>query len=246
MIRRECHFTRVCSGAVVRVLVPGHAVASGPRVRRGRPGAPLCQASCARVEELRREAAGVGDREEADREAPTRSDVCDSRSRVSETSRSTTLVNASCAAGSTLTILGRSPAWRGPRRGDPCGSRGGLLAVVRMRGILATKFGDERPWRAASSHASPHRFRLVPCVAAFLAARYFFEFGTRVPGASGEPQDGWRCLGRTLWRVHHLPRSDRVNAVRSSGYTVEKRVRPRPRGSLAHARGVWRAWRRSA
>lgn len=44
-----------------------------------------------------------------------------------------------------------------------------------MRGILATKFGDGRPWRAASSHASPHRFRLVPGVAAFLAARYFFR-----------------------------------------------------------------------
>lgn len=50
-----------------------------------------------------------------------------------------------------------------------------VLVVVRMRGILATKFGDGRPWRVASSHASPHRFRLVPGVAAFLAARYFFR-----------------------------------------------------------------------
>jgi hypothetical protein len=82
-----------------------------------------------------------------------------------------------------------------------------VLAVVRMRGILATKFGDGRPWRAAS----PHRFRLVPGVAAFFAVTTLSEFGTRVPGASAEPQDGWRCLGRTLWRVHPLPRYEGVN-----------------------------------
>ena len=42
-----------------------------------------------------------------------------------------------------------------------------------------------RPTASASSPVSPPS--LLPAT--------FSEFGTRVPGASGEPQDDWRCLG---------------------------------------------------
>jgi hypothetical protein len=77
-----------------------------------------------------------------------------------------------------------------------------------------------RPTASASSPVSPPS----------LLSATFSEFGTRVPGASGEPQDGWRCPGRALFRVHHLPRvGDSRYQVRPSPTTTRPSL---PRSAL--------------
>jgi SRSO17 transposase len=86
-----------------------------------------------------------------------------------------------------------------------------VLAVVRMRGILATKFGDGRSWRAASSMPRPTASASSPVSPPSLQPATLSAFGIRVSGASGESQDGWRCPGRNRWRVHHLSRNGGVN-----------------------------------